>query len=143
MGTLYEWLKIGHVISVICWMAGMFYLPRLYVYHAQVKIGSDEDIRFQTMERRLLRGIMNPSMIFTIIFGLALTHQLSGSLGMWYHIKMLMVVFMMIMHMAYAKWRKDFERGENKHNVRFYKIMNEIPPLLMVVAVILVIIKPS
>lgn len=143
MAEYYTWYKAIHVISVIFWMAGLLYLPRLYAYHARAEVGGELDKTFQTMERRLLKIIMNPAMLVTYIFGLMNAHIYGFvALGGWFHIKMLAVGALTIMHMYLAKCRKDFVRGENKNSERFYRIINEIPAILIVIAVIMVIVKP-
>ncbi len=143
MAEYYEWIKAFHLIFVISWMVGLFYLPRLFVYHCEVKKGTKEDFLFQTMERRLLRIIMNPSMILSLVLGLWLAYIYGfKNLGIWFHIKMTCVVILMGFHHFLGKIRKDFERGQNKHTAKFYKIVNEIPTILMVITVILVIVKP-
>lgn len=143
MADYYDWFKALHIIFVISWMAGIFYLPRLYVYHTKVKVGSEQDKMFQTMERKLLRIIMNPAMIGTYIFGLknAYIYGLEA-LGIWFHIKMTAVIGLTIVHGLLARWRKDFEAGKNKHSERFYRYFNEVPAVLMVIAVFMVVLKP-
>lgn len=141
---LYPWIKALHVISVIAWMAGLLYLPRLFVYHCEVRPGSAEDQRFQVMERRLLRLIMNPAMIFSYIFGLCLLATpgvVDWSMG-WIHVKLLGIVALTAMHHALGLWRKAFAEGRNRHPARFYRMMNEIPTLIMIAIVIMVIVKP-
>ena len=138
----YLWFKALHVISVIAWMAGLFYLPRLYVYHCQVAPGSEQSETFKVMERRLLRAIMNPSMIASWVFGGLLIAALQPWSEGWFHAKLLLVIAMTVAHMQQAKWRKDFERDENRRPERFYRLMNEVPTVLMVLIVILVIVKP-
>jgi putative membrane protein len=139
----YLWLKALHVISVIFWMAGMAYLPRLFVYHAEAEVGSEKSETFKIMERRLLRGIINPAMIATFIFGglmiwanPELMHQ------PWFHVKLTLVILMTALHGFFARWRKAFDRDQNVHSSRFYRIINEAPPVLVVVIVILVVVKP-
>lgn len=131
------------MISVIAWMAGMFYLPRLYVYHTRAEVGSDMDKTFQTMERKLLRLIMNPAMVFSIILGL-INAQIYGfaALGNWFHVKMLAVILLVVIHGLLARWRKAFAEGKNIHSENFFRVVNEIPVALMVVAVIMVVVKP-
>lgn len=141
--TLYLWLKAFHIIAVISWMAGMLYLPRLYVYHCEVKVGSPEDERFQLMERRLLRLIINPAMILTFIIGGYLAWKVGGIyLSGWFHAKMLFIILLAATHGMFARWRKAFVRGENKKSARFFRIANEVPTVLMVVIVILAVVKP-
>lgn len=140
----YLWIKALHVISVLAWMAGLFYLPRLYVYHVeQVKAGSDTDALFQTMERRLLKAIMNPAMISTWIFGILLV-GIPGIVdwsSTWAWAKTVAVICMTLFHMWLAARRKDFVAGTNTVSGRGYRMMNELPTLLMLVIVISVIVK--
>lgn len=139
----YDWIKAFHVISVIFWMAGMAYLPRLFVYHAEAAIGSDKSETFKIMERRLLRGIINPAMIATLVFG-ALMIWVNPDLMKqgWFHAKLGFVVLMFGAHGAFSKWRRVFAADANTRSPRFYRIVNEIPPVLIVLIVILVIVKP-
>lgn len=143
MEDYFLWYKSIHIISVISWMAGMLYLPRLFMYHTKAKHGSDMDKMFQVMERRLLRIIINPAMLLTYFFGL-LTAYIYGfvALGIWFHLKMLLVLLLTAFHGFLAKCRKDFANGKNKHSAKFYKIINEVPTILMVFIVILVVVKP-
>ena len=143
MEDYFIWYKTIHVISVISWMAAIFYLPRLFVYHSKVELGSEMDKTFQIMERRLLKIIMTPSMLLTYIFGL-LTAYVYGvvALGVWFHIKMIAVLGLTIMHGFCAKWVKDFAKGENNHSEKFYRMANEVPTILMILAVTMVIVKP-
>lgn len=136
--------KALHVISVISWMAGIFYLPRLYVYHAEtVEAGGPTDLMFQTMERRLLRGIMNPAMIATWIFGLALvfTPGVIDWASVWPWVKAGSVLGMSWFHHWLARRRKDFVAGANTRSGRTYRIMNEVPTVLMVLIVFAVILR--
>lgn len=143
MGNYYEWFKAFHIIAVIAWMAGMLYLPRLYIYHTRAKVGSDMDKTFQIMEYRLLKFIMNPAMIATYILGLSNAYIYGfPALGIWFHIKMLMVLIITIVHGLLACWRKDFAAGKNKHSEHFYRVANEVPTIAMMVAVIMVVVKP-
>jgi len=139
----YVWIKALHVISVIFWMAGMAYLPRLFVYHAESAPGSDKSETFKIMERRLLRGIINPAMLAAFLFGglmLALNPSLFSD-G-WMHVKLTLIFIMSAAHGWFSRWRKDFERDENKRPARFYRIVNEIPPVLVIFIVILAVVKP-
>ena len=136
------WLKAAHVISVIAWMAGLVYLPRLFVYHAMEKPGSDTAQTFKVMERKLLKMIMNPAMILTWIFGLIIAAKLHVFSDPWFHVKLLLVVGMTVFHIMLGKWRKDFEADKNERPDRFYRLVNEVPTVLMIVIVILVIVKP-
>jgi putative membrane protein len=138
-------LKALHIMAVIAWMAGLFYLPRLFVYHADVKPGSEISETFKVMERRLLKAIMTPAMLASWALGLWLAFgegAIDWSVDFWFHAKFLCVVLLSIFHMALAKWRKEFEADANTRPARFYRIANEVPTLLMVVIVLLVIIRP-
>lgn len=129
---------------MVAWMAGMFYLPRLYVYHCETRPGSAESERFKIMERRLLRQIINPAMIATWTFGIILVFTpgaLKWSAG-WWHVKLAAVIAMSVLHGEYARWRKDFLYDRNRRTQRFYRIANEIPTVLLVIIVIMVIVKP-
>jgi putative membrane protein len=144
LAPFYFWIKAFHVISMVAWMAGLFYLPRLYVYHTQTSIGSESSERFKVMERRLLRGIMNPAMIATWLFGilLALTPGMVNFQQGWFHVKLTFVILMSAFHMACSKWRKGFLNDKNQHSEKFYRMMNEIPTVLLLVIVIMVVVKP-
>ena len=146
-GFLADWYLVAkalHVVAVISWMAGIFYLPRLFVYHVeQVVAGSPTDAMFQTMERRLLRGIMTPAMIVTWVFGLVLV-AVPGVVdwtAVWPWVKALAVVAMTVFHMWLAARRKGFVTGENRLTGRQYRLMNEVPTVLMVIIVVSVIVK--
>jgi protoporphyrinogen IX oxidase len=144
LSEYFLWIKAAHVMSVIAWMAGLFYLPRLFVYHVeQVEEGSPSDLMFQTMERRLLRGIMNPAMIATWIAGLAMV-AVPGTVDwgdIWPWTKSASVLAMTWFHMWLAGRRRDFADSANRLSGRQYRLMNEVPTLLMVVIVISVIVK--
>lgn len=140
----YLWVKALHVISIIAWMAGLLYLPRLFVYHAGVPASSPQSETFKVMERKLLRFIMNPAMIASWIFGLWLI-ALLGSAAMtagWLHGKLALVVLLSATHGFMARWQRAFAEDRNRHSGRFYRIVNEVPTLLMIGIVILVIVKP-
>lgn len=137
----YDLVKVLHVIAVISWMAGLLYLPRIFVYHAGVKVGGETDLIFQTMERKLLRYIMNPAMIVAFACGLYLAFEI-GFGFVWLHIKLTLVTILLIYHHLLGRWRKDFVRGANKHSEKFYRMMNEVPTLAMIGIVFFVIIKP-
>lgn len=141
----YPWTRALHLISVISWMAGIFYLPRIFVYHVE-KAGKNRkmDEVFQEMERKLLRFIMNPAMIATWFFGLCLvfTPGMIDWAEKWVWIKAVMVVGMTWFHHLLAKWRKDFARGENIHSGRFYRIANEAPTVMMIVIVLMAVGRP-
>jgi putative membrane protein len=144
---MYEWMKAFHVIAVIAWMAGMLYLPRLFVYHCAAEKGSAQSETFKVMERRLLRGIINPAMIATWLLGLWLAwHGPDSRYGWftsgWLEAKLVLVLGLSALHGLLARWRKDFARDKNRHSQRFYRMINEIPTILMIAIVILVVVKP-
>lgn len=144
LSEYYLWLKALHIIFVISWMAGLLYLPRLYVYHTQVTPGSEADETFKVMERRLLRIIMNPAMIIAFISGILLiiaTGAGAPGTGYWMHIKLVLVLGMGAVHGMLSSYRKAFARGENQKSEKFYRLLNEVPTLLMVAIVLLVVIK--
>ena len=143
MENYFLWYKAIHVISIISWMAAMFYMPRLFVYHSKVAVGSEMDETFKIMEKRLLRIIMTPAMISSYIFGLLIAYIYGmQALGVWFHIKMLAIIGLTVVHGLNAKWVKDFANGRNQNSEKFYRIMNEVPVFLMVIAVIMVVLKP-
>jgi putative membrane protein len=140
---MYDWVKALHVISIIAWMAGLLYLPRLFVYHADVPVGSPASETFKVMERRLVRAIMNPAMIASYLFGIWLLALNPGWFQMgWIHAKILLVLVLTAAHMMMARWRRGFAEDRNAHPQRFFRIWNEVPTALMVGIVILVIVKP-
>jgi protoporphyrinogen IX oxidase len=144
LAAAYLWVKSAHVLAVIAWMAGMLYLPRLYVYHAMAPVGSNRSAVFKIMERRLLRGIMNPAMIASLVFGLLL----AGTPGVvdwhrgWIWAKLLLVGALVACHAALARWRRAFSEDRNRHTPRFFRIVNELPTLALIAIVILVVVKP-
>ncbi|MBL6665248.1 MAG: protoporphyrinogen oxidase HemJ [Rickettsiales bacterium] len=137
----YEIIKILHILSVISWMAGLLYLPRIFVYHCDVKTGSETDKVFQIMEKKLLRFIMNPAMILTFCSGLYLAYQIGFDLT-WIHVKLTLVLLLAGFHGFLAKCRKKFENGTNDKSGKFYRIANEVPTVLMIAIVAIVILKP-
>ncbi|MBI3503858.1 MAG: protoporphyrinogen oxidase HemJ [Proteobacteria bacterium] len=141
IGNWYAWIKWLHVISAISWMAGLLYLPRLFVYHCAARPGSDTSEVFKVMERRLMRGIMNPAMVSTWIFGglLLLVQDWAGG---WLHVKLLAIVGLTFHHHLQSLWRKAFEADRNRRPARFFRLNNEIPAALMVLIVLMVIVKP-
>lgn len=139
---MYEWIKAFHVMAVISWMAGMLYLPRLMVYHAESAVGSIQSETFKIMERRLLKGIINPAMIATWVLGLYLAWAAFGFKGGWLHGKILLVFILSGIHGYLVGRVRDFANDRNTKSARFYRIINEVPAVLMVGIVILVIVKP-
>lgn len=138
---LYDVIKIFHIVAVISWLAGLLYLPRIFVYHTQVAFGSEADKIFQTMELRLMRFIMLPAMLLVFAFGIYLATQI-GFEFTWLHIKLTLVLLLAGFHGFLSRCRKNFAKGQNKRSAKFYKIINEVPTVLMLVIVALVILKP-
>ncbi len=139
---LYLWIKSLHVVAIIAWMAGMLYLPRLFVYHADTEPGSRQSETFKVMERRLLRGIINPAMIVAFLTGAYLAVDAGWFREGWFHAKLTLVILMTAAHGFLSRWRRQFERNQNVHSAKFYRIVNEVPTVLMLGIVILVIVKP-
>ncbi len=139
---LYLWLKAFHVIAVIAWMAGMLYLPRLFVYHSETQKGSIQSETFKIMERRLLKAIINPAMIVTWVLGLYLVWDGGWYTSGWMHAKFALVLIMSGLHGVYVSRLKDFAADRNTRPAKYYRILNEVPTLLMIGIVILVIVKP-
>jgi putative membrane protein len=144
---MYEWIKAFHIIAVIAWMAGMLYLPRLFVYHCVAETGSVQSETFKVMERRLLRAIINPAMVATWVFGLALAwlgpdSRYGWFASGWLWAKIILVLGLSAVHGLLARWRKDFAQDRNRHSQKFYRVINEVPTLLMILIVLLVVLKP-
>lgn len=140
---MYDWVKALHIIAVMAWMAGMLYLPRLFVYHVAAVKGGELSETLKVMERRLLRAIINPAMIATFVFGGWMLYLNPALLSLpWMHVKLALVLVMSALHGALARWRKDFAADANRYSAKFYRIMNEVPTLLLIGIVILVIVKP-
>lgn len=139
-----SYIKAFHIIAVIAWMAGVLYLPRLFVYHAASKPGSEQSETFKIMERRLLRAIVTPAMILAWIFGLILAFSplIDWSRDFWLHAKLVLVVILSGFTGLLARWTRDFAADRNTHSQRFYRIANEVPTLLMIAIVILVVVRP-
>jgi protoporphyrinogen IX oxidase len=140
--TMYEWIKALHVIAVISWMAGMLYLPRLFVYHCEAEAGSKQSETFKVMERRLLKVIINPAMIATWLAGLHLAWAGHWYLSGWFHLKLLLVLVLSAVHGFFARIVRAFAADHNPYSPKFYRIINEVPTILMIGIVILVIVKP-
>lgn len=137
-------IKAFHIIAIIAWMAGLLYLPRLFVYHAESKTGSEQSETFKVMERRLLRYITTPAMLASWVLGLALAFSglIDWSKDGWFHAKLFLVLVLSAYHGLLAKWTKDFALDRNTRSPRFYRIANEVPTLLMILIVILVVVRP-
>ncbi len=144
MYEYYDWLRALHIIAVIFWMAGLLYLPRLYVYHSGATLGGELDETLKTQERRLLRIIMNPAMIAALIFGSGLLYVQADILFSrpWMHIKVLCVFVLFAFHGMLAADRKKFERGERPRSEKFYRIINEVPPIIAIIIVIMAVVEP-
>jgi protoporphyrinogen IX oxidase len=140
--NLYPWLKALHVMAVISWMAGMLYLPRLFVYHCGAEKGSRQSETFKVMERRLLRGITNPAMVVSWALGLWMAYDGGWMSAPWLHMKLLLVLGLSAVHGMLARWTADFAADRNRHSERFYRVVNEVPAVLMVGIIIMVVIKP-
>ncbi len=144
-GDLYTWLKALHIVGVIAWMAGMLYLPRLYVYHVRAAPGSELSETLKTMERRLLRVIINPAMIATFGFGGAMLAEpgaIDWSSDVWIYPKLALVALLAAFHGLLARWRRAFAEDRNRRSERFFRMMNEAPALAMVGIVVLAVVKP-
>ncbi|MGI9400035.1 MAG: protoporphyrinogen oxidase HemJ [Rhizobiaceae bacterium] len=136
------WLKAFHIISIISWMAGLLYLPRLFVYHSDTEVGSVQSETFKVMEGRLLRFIMTPAMVASWVFGLWLMMENQSWEFGWFHTKLLFVILLSAYHMFCAVWLKEFARDDRKRNARFFRFVNELPAVMMIIIVILVVVKP-
>ena len=139
---MYEWILVLHIVSVISWMAGLLYLPRLFVYHVDATVGSELYETLKIMERRLLRAIMTPAMTASWIFGLWLAVLTGAFVEGWFHAKLILLICLTATHMAMAHWRKNFERGANTRSAKFYRFVNEAPTLLMIGIIVVVVVKP-
>jgi protoporphyrinogen IX oxidase len=147
MTSVYLWLKAFHIIAVISWMAGMLYLPRLFVYHCAAEKGSVQSETFKVMERRLLRAIINPAMIAAWVLGLALAwlgpdSRYGWFASGWLQAKLVLVLVLSGLHGLFARWVKDFAADKNLHSQKFYRFANEIPTIIMIFIVILAVLKP-
>lgn len=139
---IYPWLKALHVVAVMSWMAGLLYLPRLFVYHCAAAPGSEQSETFKVMERRLLRAIMNPAMILSWILGVVLAWLGGHLMESWMLAKFALVAALTASHQVFARWRSDFAADRNRHPARVFRIANEVPTLLMIGIVVLVIVRP-
>ncbi|HEX4508404.1 MAG TPA: protoporphyrinogen oxidase HemJ [Alphaproteobacteria bacterium] len=143
MAGFYLWIKALHVIAVIAWMAGILYLPRLFVYHAQAEVGSPPSETFKVMEAKLYRVIMTPAMIVAWVCGLSMIALNPALLSFgWLHVKLLFVVAITVIHFLMNGWRMDFARDANRRSQKFFRIANEVPTLAMIIIVVMVIVRP-
>ncbi len=144
LGDAYPWIKSSHIVSMVAWMAGLLYLPRLYVYHSMAPSGSDRSEIFKVMERRLQKGIMTPAMVATWGFGLVL----AGTPGVvdwrtgWIWAKLSLVLGLTMFHALLSRWRKAFSMERNRHSTRFFRMVNELPTLALIAIVVFVVVKP-
>jgi putative membrane protein len=144
LAAVYPWIKALHIVSVVAWMAGLLYLPRLFVYHAAAPIGSDRVQTFKVMEQRLLRGIMLPAAVATIVFGtvLAATPGVVQWQRGWIWAKLALVLLLLLFHLRLAAWQKLFAGDRVPHSPRFFRIVNEVPTVALLAIVVLVVVKP-
>ena len=144
LAAAYPWIKAFHIVSVVAWMAGLLYLPRLFVYHADAPAGSDMAETFKLMERRLLRGIMLPAVILVMVFGvlLAATPGIVDWHRGWIWAKLALVLALGVFHRVLANWRRDFAADRPPHTARFFRMVNELPTLALIAIVVLVVVKP-
>jgi len=139
---MYLWIKALHIVAVISWMAGMLYLPRLFVYHVAAEPGSQQAKTFEVMEYRLLHFIMTPAMAVTWIAGVVLMLEGGWLASGWLHAKLAAVVAMSAVHGMLGRWAKDLAAGRSTKNAKFFRIINEVPTILMIFIVIMVVVKP-
>jgi putative membrane protein len=139
---MYQWLLAFHIIAVIAWMAGMLYLPRLFVYHCEADVGSIQSETFKVMERRLLKLIINPAMILAWLLGLWLAWQGGWFKAPWLHAKLVLVLAMSGVHGVLSKYVREFANDRRRKSQKYFRILNEIPTVLMILIVILVVVKP-
>jgi protoporphyrinogen IX oxidase len=140
---MYDWIKAFHIIAVIAWMAGMLYLPRLFVYHCEAEPGSRQSETFKVMERRLLKAIINPAMIVSWLLGIWLVWSAGWSAWGWLQAKVVLALALSGLHGFYVRWVRDFAADRNQHSQRFYRIINEVPTVMMIAIVLLVVLKPA
>ncbi len=145
LSDYYLIIKSLHIVSIIAWMAGLLYLPRLFVYHASAELGSELSETLKKMEYRLLRYIMNPAMVASLLFGvlLFLTPGVIDWSAWWVSAKILALILLMAVHINFSWWQRTFHSDLNRRSEKFYRIANEVPTLLMIVIVFLVIVKPG
>lgn len=144
LSAAYPWIKSLHIVSIVAWMAGLLYLPRLYVYHSMAPAGSERSEVFKVMERRLQRGIMTPAMIAAWLFGLALASVpgiVDWRMG-WMWVKLAFVLALTLFHFLLGRWRETFAADRNRHSTRFFRLVNELPTIALIIIVALVVVKP-
>lgn len=136
------WIKMIHVFAVISWMVGIFYLPRLFVYHCNVTVGGEADVVFRVMERRLYRIIMVPAMIVSLVTGMLLILETRELGAGWFHLKLTAVLALVLYHHLLNRWRKQLSEGTCRHSSKFFRVINEIPTILLIIILICVILRP-
>jgi putative membrane protein len=139
---MYQWLLAFHIIAVIAWMAGMLYLPRLFVYHCEADVGSRQSETFKVMERRLLKAIINPAMVVTWILGLWLAWKGDWFSAHWLHVKLALLLGMMGIHGILSKYVREFGADKRRKSPKFFRILNEVPTVLMIFIVVFAVVKP-
>jgi putative membrane protein len=144
MADWHLWFKAAHLIAMVAWMAGMLYLPRLYVYHADTEPGSPQSETFKLMERRLLRAIVNPAMLATWVFGGLMLWNLSPGIWSqgWIWVKLAMLLALGAMHGLFSRWRREFEQDQRQRPAKIYRIANEVPTVMLFVIVIMAVVRP-
>ena len=144
LSAAYLWIKAFHIVAIVAWMAGLLYLPRLFVYHAEAPAGSEQAQTFTVMERRLLNGIMNPALALTVGLGalLAVTPGIVDWHQGWIWAKLALVMGLAAFHHLLAQWSREFTAGTVPHSARFFRMINEIPAVVLIAIVILVVVKP-
>lgn len=139
---MYLWIKVLHVLAIVSWMAGLLYLPRLFVYHVSTQAGSEQSETFKIMERRLLRAIMTPAMVVAWVTGLTMIWMAGFGSSGWLYAKLAFVIALTVSHFHMANLRRQFAEDGNRKTERYFRILNEVPTLLMIGIVILVVVKP-
>jgi len=139
---MYLWIKALHIVAVISWMAGLLYLPRLFVYHVDAAAGSMQSETFKVMERRLFNYIMTPAMIVTWLAGIVLVLETRAFVAGWFQVKFVLVLALTVLHGLMSQWMRAFALDRNQHTARFYRIVNEIPTVVMIAIVVLATVKP-
>jgi len=142
LAAFYLWLLAGHILAMTAWMAGLFYLPRLFVYHTGVATGSEASETFKVMERRLYRAIMTPAMIATLVLGALLAAIPGVTSGFWLWAKLLLVLWLVVLHFLFGQWLSEFAADVRARSARFYRIANEVPTALLIAIVVLAVVKP-
>ena len=140
----FSWIKAVHLVAIVSWMVGLLYLPRLFIYHCHSEIGSEKSETFKIMERRLFRVIMNPSMFVSLLTGGMMTYSYGFYIftELWFTVKIACLFGLLTVHMFMSKWRKDFEKDVNLKSQIYFRVINEVPTVLMILIIIMVVVKP-